>query len=58
MNTATYFQQGLSLYFIRAPLMKRGHCLPLFEKANSQLTFTSSKSTIGTLEKDVKYVQS
>ena len=24
----------------------------------SQLTFTCSKSTIGTLEKDVKYVQS
>ena len=23
----------------------------------SQLTFTNSKSTIGTLEKDVKYVQ-
>ena len=27
-------------------------------KANSQLTFTCSKSTIETLEKDVKYVQS
>ena len=32
--------------------------LPLFLVETSQLTFTDSKSTIQTLEKGVKYVQS